>query len=77
MTDAIRKAVSKAFWMKEKGILEGVYNSLSLWNWFDISTFSNLNPLTNAKWTKSGKEKHPVGYNGKFSSQIVRALKPK
>jgi hypothetical protein len=84
VTDAVRKAVSKEFWRKEKGIVEGVYkadkaiyNSLSVWNWFDIFTFSNLNPLTGAKWTKSGKEKHPVCYNDKFSTQIVKALKLK
>jgi hypothetical protein len=84
VTEVVRKAVSKDFWRKEEGILEGVYkvdkaiyNSLSVWNWFDIFTFSNLNPVTGAKWTKSGKEMHPVGYNDEFSTHVAKALRLK
>ena len=56
---------------------KAIYNSLSVWNWFDIFTFSNRYPLTGAKWTKSGKEKHPVGYNDMFSDHVVEPLRLK
>jgi hypothetical protein len=83
VTEVVRRAVSKDDW-KRGGDLEGVYKvdnafyeSLPTWNWFDIFTFSNVNPLTGCKWTKSGKEQHPVAYNDMFSEHVVKSLRLK
>ena len=56
---------------------EVFYKELPMFSWYDIFTFSNLNPVTGAKWTKSGKEKHPVGYKDKFSNHVVKSLRLK
>jgi hypothetical protein len=31
--------------------------------------------LTGIKWTKGGKVKHPIGYNGKFEEFVVKSLR--
>ena len=82
VTDVVRKAVSADLWRQETGDLEGVYEvdevvylQVPTWSWFDILTFSNTNPEAGATWTKSGKQKHPVGYKGQFSAHVAKALK--
>jgi hypothetical protein len=73
-TEVIRKAMEVDFWRKsEKKDLEGVYKvdnefykKLTAWNWYDIFTFTNWNPITNEKYSKGGKSKKPSGYNRKI-----------
>jgi hypothetical protein len=83
VTEVVRQADSLDDW-KKVGALEGVYKvdnvcyeKLRTWNWFDIFTFSNVNPLTGSKWTKSGKQEHAVGYNDKFGEYVVKSLRLK
>ena len=64
--------------------MEGVYEAdedfckkLPMSSWYDIFTFSNLNSVTGAKWTKSGNAKKPIGYSDEFSTHVAKFLKTK
>jgi hypothetical protein len=69
--EAIRKAKEDDIWRKGvKKDLKGVYkvdadfyNKLTVWNWFQIFTFTNTNPVTGAKYSKRGNVEKPIGYN--------------
>ena len=50
-------------------VAETFYKELPPFSWYDIFTFSNLNPLTGQKWTKSGLLKKPIGLNDDFTSR--------
>ena len=42
------------------------YKKLDPLDWYDIFTFSNLNPVTGQKWTKSGNLKKRIGLSDEF-----------
>ena len=44
---------------------------LPKWSWDDVFTFSTKNPATGQKYSKKGNEKHIVGFNDDFTSQIL------
>ena len=80
-TSVIRKANEGDNW-REKDDLEGVYKvdndlyeSLTSWNWYDIFTFSNKDPVTGLKGTRGGKVLHHVGYNRTFEDLITKKLR--
>ena len=47
------------------------------WFWPGMRVSASRDVLRRAKWTKGGMEKHPVGYNDKFSNHVVKSLRLK